>query len=127
MSSQPLTVPPSLFIEQLVQDYIYRHHFKMFPVVEDSRLLGCITTREVKAVPQELWANRTVGEFTIPCSEANTVSPDTDAMQVLSLMTQSGASSRFMVVEDQQLLGIISLTDLKEFLSLKLDLESPKR
>ena len=127
MTSQPLTVPPSLSIEQLVQDYIFRHHFKMFPVVEDSRLLGCITTREVKALPQELWANRTVGEFIIPCSEANTVSPDTDAMQVLSLMTQPAASSRFMVVEDQQLLGIISLTDLKEFLSLKLELESPKR
>ena len=126
MTAEPLTVPSSLSIDKLVQDYIFRHHFKMFPVVDDSVLLGCITTREVKAVPQELWANRTVGEFTTPCSEANTVSPHTDAMQVLSLMTQPGASSRFMVVEDQQLLGIISLTDLKEFLSLKLELEQPK-
>jgi len=127
MTSQPLTVPPSLSIEQLVQDYIYRHHFKMFPVLENSRLLGCITTREVKTVPQEKWSDRTVGELTSPCSADNTVSPDTDAMQVLSLMTQPNASSRFMVVEDQRLIGIISLTDLKEFLSLKLELESPNR
>ncbi len=127
MSSEPLTVVPSISIEQLVQDYIYRHHFKMFPVVENSHLLGCITTREVKQVPQEQWSNRTVGELTIPCSTDNTVSPDTDAMEVLSLMTQPNASSRFMVVEDQRLIGIISLTDLKEFLSLKLDLESPNR
>jgi len=48
-------------------------------------------------------------------------------MEVLSLMTRPNASSRFMVVEDQRLIGIISLTDLKEFLSLKLDLESPNR
>jgi len=127
MTDQPLTVTPSVSIEQLVQDYIYRYHFKMFPVVENSRLLGCITTREVKTVPQELWSNRTVGELTSPCSADNTVSPDTDAMQVLSLMTQPNASSRFMVVEDQRLIGIISLTDLKEFLSLKLELESPNR
>lgn len=127
MSAEPLTVVPSISIEQLVQDYIYRHHFKMFPVVENSHLLGCITTREVKQVPQEQWSNRTVGELTIPCSTDNTVSPDTDAMAVLSLMTQPNASSRFMVVEDQRLIGIISLTDLKEFLSLKLDLESPNR
>lgn len=127
MTSQPLTVPPSLSIEQLVQDYIYRHHFKMFPVIENSRLLGCITTREVKTVPQEQWSDRTVGELTSPCSADNTVSPDTDAMQVLLLMTQPNASSRFMVVEDQRLIGIISLTDLKEFLSLKLELESPNR
>jgi len=127
MSAEPLTVVPSISIEQLVQDYIYRHHFKMFPVVENSHLLGCITTREVKQVPQEQWSNRTVGELTIPCSTDNTVSPDTDAMAVLSLMTQPNASSRFMVVEDQRLIGIISLTDLKEFLSLKLDLEPPNR
>ena len=127
MTDQPLTVSPSVSIEQLVQDYIYRHHFKMFPVVENSRLLGCITTREVKAVPQELWSNRTVGELTGPCSADNTVSPGMDAMEVLSLMTRPNASSRFMVVEDQRLIGIISFTDLKEFLSLKLDLESPNR
>jgi Zn-dependent protease/predicted transcriptional regulator len=127
MTSEPLTVTPLVSIEQLVQDYIYRHHFKMFPVVENSRLLGCITTQEVKQVPQDQWSERTVGELTIPCSTDNTVSPDTDAMEVLSLMTQPNASSRFMVVEDQRLIGIISLTDLKEFLSLKLDLESPNR
>lgn len=127
MTSQPLTVEPSISIEQLVQDYIYRHHFKMFPVVENSRLLGCITTREVKSLPQELWSYRTVGDLISPCSADNTVSPDTDAMQVLSLMTQPNASSRLMVVEDQRLIGIISFTDLKEFLSLKLELESFNR
>jgi Zn-dependent protease/predicted transcriptional regulator len=127
MTTQPLTVEPSISIEQLVQDYIYRHHFKMFPVVENSRLLGCITTREVKSVPQELWSYRTVGELTSPCSADNTVSPDTDAMAVLSLMTQPNASSRLMVVEDQRLIGIISFTDLKEFLALKLELESSNR
>ncbi|NNF96261.1 MAG: CBS domain-containing protein [Halobacteria archaeon] len=99
----------------------------MFPVVENSRLLGCITTREVKKVPQDQWSDRTVGELTSPCSADNTVSPETDATQVLSLMTQPNASSRFMVVEDQRLIGIISFTDLKEFLSLKLELESSNR
>jgi Zn-dependent protease/predicted transcriptional regulator len=127
MTTQPVTVPSLLSIEQLVKEYIYRHHFKMFPVVEDSHLLGCITTHEVKTVPQELWSNRTVRELTSPPSAANTVSPDMDAMHVLSLMTQPNASSRYMVVEDEQLLGIISLTDLKEFLSLKLELEPPNR
>jgi Zn-dependent protease/predicted transcriptional regulator len=127
MTSQPITVAPSISIEQLVQEYIYRHHFKMFPVVENSRLIGCITTREVKTLPQDQWPRHSVGELTSPCSSDNTVSPDTDAMQILSMMTRPNASSRFMVVEDQQLLGIISLTDLKELISLKLELESANR
>jgi CBS domain-containing protein len=78
-------------------------------------------------VPQDQWSERTVGQLTKPCSTDNTVSPDTDAMKVLSMMTQPNASSRYMVVEDQQLIGIISFTDLKEFLSLKLELESSNR
>ena len=127
MTTRPVTVPPSISIEQLVQDYIYRYHYKMFPVVEDSRLLGCITTNEVKALPREQWAGRSVGELARPCSAENTVSPDADAMEVLSMMTRPNASSRFMVVEDDRLLGIVSITDLKEFISLKLELESPDR
>ena len=127
MSTDPVTITPALSIDQLVQDYIYRYHFKMFPVVENSRLLGCITTREVKQLPQAQWAEHTVGELFIACSNDNSVSPDMDAMQLLSRMTQPNGSSRYMVVKEQQLLGIISLTDLKEFLSLKLELESPHR
>ena len=127
MTTDPQSVGPDLSLDQLVQDYIYRYHFKMFPVIEDSRLLGCITTREIKQIPQDQWPAHTVGEFTIPYSNENSVSPDMQAMQLLSRMTQPNASSRYLVVKDNQLLGIMSLTDLKEYLALKLELESPNR
>jgi Zn-dependent protease/CBS domain-containing protein len=127
MSPDPVTVAPSITIDQLVQDYVYRHHFKLFPVVEDSKLLGCITTREIKKVPHDQWRQRTVGELANPCSANNTVSPNANAMDVLSMMIVPDAGSRLMVVEDQRLVGIISLTDLKEFVSLKLELEPPER
>lgn len=127
MTTHPVTVAPSISIEQLVQDYVYKHHFKIFPVIEDSQLLGCITINEVKKVPRDQWRQRTVAELASPCSADNMVSPDANAMDVLSMMIQPDAGSRLMVVEDQCLVGIISLTDLKEFISLKLELEPPKR
>ena len=127
MSSPPITVPPTLTIEQLVENYIYKHHIKMLPVVDGSRLLGCITTREINKVPRGQWQQRTVAEITIPCSADNTVDPDCSAIDVLSKMTQPGASSRRMVVEEQRLLGMVSLTDFNEFISLKLELEPTKR
>ncbi|MBL1432826.1 MAG: site-2 protease family protein [Gammaproteobacteria bacterium] len=127
MSSTPITVRPTLSIEQLVENYIYKHHLKMLPVVDGSRLLGCITTREVHKVPRKQWQQRTVAELTILCSTDNTIDPDCSAIDALSKMTQPGANSRRMVVEGQHLLGMISLTDFNEFISLKLELEPTKR
>lgn len=124
MTSALVTVPPSISIAQLVDDYVYRYHFKMFPVVEGNRLLGCITTRDVASLPQHQWQQYTVTSLTQNSSAENTVSPDAKAVDVLSTMTKPGAASRLMVVENERLLGIISLTDLKEFITLKLELES---
>ncbi len=95
----------------------------MFPVVgESNRLLGCVTTRDVKNVSREEWDNRTVQEISSPCSELNVIGPDTFAMEALSLMSRTG-NSRLMVVENGELVAIVSLKDLLRFISTKLELE----
>jgi predicted transcriptional regulator len=63
-----------------------------------------------------------VQELTEPCSESNTIPPDTDAIRALSVMSKTG-NSRLMVADGNILLGVITLKDLLGFLSLKLDLE----
>jgi len=125
MISTPVTVPASSSIEQLVEGYIYRHHFKMYPVVEDGTLLGCVTIRQVKAIPRNEWKQHTVREVATPCSPENTVHPEDDAMKALSTMSRTG-DSRLMVVEGNQLVGIIALKDMLGLLSLKVELEEPK-
>jgi Zn-dependent protease/CBS domain-containing protein len=123
MKREPITVSPDLPVIGLVEDYIYRHHHKMFPVLSDSGdLLGCVTTNDVKKLPREEWATRTVREITRPCSAENTMPPEEDAQQVLARMTRTGAG-RLMVVKGNRLLGIVSLRDLLGFLSTKLDIE----
>lgn len=122
MRADVITVPPSLTVQQLVEDYIYKHHHKMFPVTEEDRLLGCVTTRDVQQVPRGDWHQRTVGEIVAPCADTNTIRRDADAMQALSSMSRNGAS-RLMVVRDGHLEGILSLKDLLEFISLKVELE----
>ncbi len=123
MNTSPVTIPPDLTIERLVEDYVYTHHHKLYPVVADGRLTGCVTTRQIKEIPQERWASTTVADVAATCDSDNTISPDADATEALSRMRRTNAG-RLMVVDRDRLLGIISLKDMMEFLSLKIELES---
>jgi Zn-dependent protease len=126
MHGDPVTVPRAISVRDLVDDYIYRYHFKMFPVVDgEGRLLGCVTTRQVRELPREEWDRQTVGSLAERCGAENTVRPETDAMEALSRMSRSGAS-RLMVVDGDRLLGILSLKDLLRFFSLKMELEEAR-
>ena len=127
MRRDPVTVPPSISIREWVEDYVYRHHFKMFPVVEHSNLLGCIRIESIRQMPKIEWQNKTVGELMEPRSKANTVSSDTETTSLLSAMVQPGNQTRYMVVDRDQLVGMVSLKDLLELVALKLEIESRRK
>jgi Zn-dependent protease/predicted transcriptional regulator len=122
MRPDPIAVAPSTSIEQLVEDYIYRYHFKMFPVVEEGRVVGCIDINRIKEVPRAKWPDRRVRELMRPCSAENTISSDLDATQALAQMNRTH-SSRLMVMDGERLVGVLSLKDLLSFLSVKSELE----
>ena len=121
MNPQPVAVPPSITIGELVESYLYRHAFKMYPVVEQDRLLGCITIRRVKEIPRDDWDRLTVGQRLEPCSDANSIDPGAGALQALTLMGKSG-NSRLLVVKNGRLVGILSLKDIMGYLSAKMEL-----
>ena len=122
MKTDPITVSGDATVKDLVEDYMYQHHYKMFPVVTDGRLAGCVTTHDVKQVPRADWESTAVGDIVKGCSEQNTISPDSDATEALAAMSKSG-NTRLVVQENGKLQGVIVLKDLLEFLALKLELE----
>jgi len=122
MKKDPVSAPSSISIKDLVEDYIYNYHFKMYPVVQAGELIGCITSRQVKDIPRDQWASLTVGNVASRCSPENTIAPASDALKALSLMSRTG-NSRLMVVDDGRLVGIITLKDIMGFISVKLELD----
>lgn len=122
MKEDPVTVTPSTTVDELVHDYVYKHHFKMFPVTNGQGLLGCVTTKQIKEIPRDQWSSQTVRDIQEPCSPRNTVSPEADAMSALSMMRCTD-KSRLLVVEGDRLVGVLTLKDLLRFLALKIDLE----
>jgi len=122
MNPQPVTVDASISLNDLVEDYIYKYHFKSFPVVQEGRLAGCVGIPEVSAVPRAQWPLRTVGEVLRPCSPEDTIGPDADAQTALTRMN-AGHVGRLMVVEGDRLVGIMSLKDIMRVMSLKMELQ----
>ncbi len=122
MQADPIVVSRAMSVAELVENYIYRFHHKLYPVVDDGRLLGCVTTRAVKQLPRDEWERQSVNAILEQCSPDNTVAPDTDAIEALSRMSRTG-QSRLMVVDGDRLVGIIALKDLLKFLALKVELE----
>ncbi len=122
MKTEVITVSTETTIEQLVEDYVYSVHHKLYPVMDADQLLGCVTTREIKQVPRANWSSTTVGDILIPCSDDTSITSKTDAAAALTRMSQQ-KNSRLMVVDEERLVGVITLKDLMDFILLKFELE----
>jgi Zn-dependent protease/predicted transcriptional regulator len=125
MKPDPVTVKPLTSLEGLVEDYVYRYHYKMFPVVEGDRLVGVVTLKQLKEVARAEWGRITVGQVAERCTAANTVDADSDALEAMARMSRTG-NSRLLVLDGGRLVGILALKDLLKFLAIKMDFESPE-
>lgn len=122
MKTDVVTVPREIPVRELVDDYIYKHHYRMFPVLANGRLAGCVTTRDVAKLPREEWDQQPVGAIASPCTPEMTITADTDAVDALARMHRA-RQSRLLVMEGDGLAGILTLKDLLRFLALRIELE----
>jgi Zn-dependent protease/predicted transcriptional regulator len=123
MRPHPIAVAADMSIRQLVEDYLYRYDFQVYPVVEQSdHLVGCVSTQDIRKVPKEEWEQHRVSEVSTPCSDKNTISPDADALNALSKIQATGGDS-LLVTDRDHLLAVISPRDVMNFLAAKLQLQ----
>lgn len=123
MNPDPVTVPSYITLQEFVDKYLYHYHYKMFPVVDGSRVVGIITIQALKTVPNEEWHHLQVGGLMQLQSPNNSVDLETPVTEALSKMNETGLS-RLLVLEQGKMIGIVTLKDLLEFLALKAELEA---
>ncbi len=122
MNSHPVCVPPDISLRQWLEEYVYRYDRKAFPVVEDGHLLGLIRTRSLSEIDRSEWEHHPVEEAMLRDLHEITIAPQADALAALKRLQRTEASC-LLVVEGDQLLGIVTLADLLRFLNLKIELE----
>ncbi|HDQ04121.1 MAG TPA: CBS domain-containing protein [Deltaproteobacteria bacterium] len=126
MVSEPVAVSRALSLEEFVRDYVYRYHYQMYPVLSFGKVAGCVSVNQITSIPRDEWSRQTVGAIVKPCDENTSIGPDADANEALEIMNKTG-NSRLMVVDGDDLLGIVTLKDMLAFLSIKMELEKNEK
>src|SRR6266536_5163206 len=115
MARDLLRIPPDLTLQDAIDGYFMRYDHGAFPVEEQGRTIGLLTMRGVRRVPRDQWSTRRVRDSMVSLGDQIVVSPDARMDQVMSKLEDSDAN-RVLVVDDGEVVGIITSSDLTRWL-----------
>jgi Zn-dependent protease/CBS domain-containing protein len=117
MNPDPLVVRTDLSLRQLVEDYVFLHHRKCFPVVTAGKVVGLVRAETVREIPRDDWDRSSVVDVMERDIRGRTIRPDEKAAKALRQMQQTG-STYLLVMDGESLVGMLSLRDLMNYLEL---------
>jgi Zn-dependent protease/predicted transcriptional regulator len=115
MARDLLRIPPELSLQDAVDDYFMRYDYGAFPVEEQGRTIGLLTLRGVRRVPRDQWSSQRARDLMVPLGDQVVVAPHDRMDDVLSKLQDSEAG-RVLVVQDGEVVGIITPSDLTRWL-----------
>jgi Zn-dependent protease len=121
MTREVVSIDWLVSLQELVQDYIYRHQFTSFPVFDRDEFVGMVSLSDVRAVPKELWAFKQVRDVMTPADRLQTLQPSDDATEALARMVSADVG-RMPVLDEGRLVGIVSRRDIMNLFKIKSDL-----
>lgn len=121
MNEQPISMSPDVTVAECVEGFIYRYHHDEFPVVQNGRLLGTIGTRQAAKLGPSRWQNTSVGDAMVPCSDTATIDAGSPVLKALAKLS-SGGRKHLYVLSNGRFTGVVALRDLRDILSIRLEL-----
>ncbi len=110
MTPELVSIPFDTTVEQAVDEYFLRYDHSAFPVVSEDRS-GLVTLRAVRQIPKDQWGVRQVWSAMTDLEDACTVEPATPMNRVMERLREQD-QDRVLVVDDGQILGIITPRDV---------------
>jgi CBS domain-containing protein len=120
MTEYPTTVPAYTTVAALVDDWFMKHECSAFPVVDDrGSVTGMITLAKVRSINRDRWSTLAVSDVADPRDAVATGSPAELLADLLPRMSAAaGGAGRALVFDDEQLVGIVSPTDVQRAIEL---------
>lgn len=115
MTRNPVTVSPDIMLSDFVNQIMLQAHVTFVPVAENDVLLGHIDASVLASIERENWATTRVGDVFVGLDTDIMIGADMPVQDLLEQITATGRR-KFMVVSDHDLLGVITLSDLTQYL-----------
>lgn len=122
MAPPPMSTMPGLSLQQVVDDYVLRAGLRTMPVVENNRLVGIISLREIRQTPRERWSGTTVNQVMTPRSRLKVAQRGQPMSEALNAMTQARLNQLPVVSQGDELIGMLDLSTIVERLQVERDL-----
>lgn len=116
----PPTVPANISVDSLVEDYIMQMEDHSFPVMDDGNLVGIVCLHDVRKISGTDRTSKLVSDIMTPRSDLIMITPDEDAHEALTAISKN-AVRQLIVMEGEQLFGMVRRRDIVRFLQLQAD------
>ena len=117
MTANVTAVDYHISVQELVDNYFYHYKFNSFPVKKFEEIIGVVNLDKVKSIPKEERDQTTVGGITTPLEDNLVVSPD-DTVSTAMTKIFGNSIGRVLVMEQTALIGIVSRTDILNYLRI---------
>jgi len=117
MTRDPVVATPDTTLAEFVNTIMLENRTGFVPVVERGVILGHIDPGVLAGIDRENWTSTHVGDVFVGLGETTTLSPDMPVQDLLMRIAKTG-QRKFLVVQDKNLVGVITLADLTGYLRL---------
>ena len=118
MNPTPPTVPATISLQDLVDEYFLPHGLRCALVTQGEQLVGMITLNDIRHVPREQWASTPVERAMVPVERLHVVTPQQSLNEVLPLMAGRDVN-QLPVVQNGIPAGIVSRDAIMRYLEVR--------
>lgn len=117
------TIRGDVNLQDFVEDELLPRGSRCYLVAaDDGTLAGLVTPHDIRNIPHTRWADMTVADIMRPFRDLRIVAPETPLMGALDLMSLHDLN-QLPVISDGHLAGVISRSQLLNYLRTKEELE----
>jgi predicted transcriptional regulator len=121
MTSDYQEVPSDITVAELVKRYVLPTGQRFFLLVDEGRVKGILTIRNVKSVPQSSWDITQVEKIMLPIDRLRAARPEQDVLSIVEEMNENDIN-QMPVISEGRVIGLITRDNLIRFMRTRSEL-----